>query len=65
MWPEIENIEIITNPSAKYDPEGSAGIINLVMKKSKNVGLSGIGHNREEPDQFLALTLDCVRPYGT
>jgi outer membrane cobalamin receptor len=38
----LENIEIITNPSAKYDPEGSAGIINLVMKKSKNVGLSGI-----------------------
>lgn len=38
----LENIEIITNPSAKYDPEGSAGIVNLVMKKSKNVGLSGI-----------------------
>lgn len=38
----LENVEIITNPSAKYDPEGSAGIINLVLKKSKNVGLSGI-----------------------
>ncbi|MCF8261911.1 MAG: TonB-dependent receptor [Melioribacteraceae bacterium] len=38
----IENIEIITNPSAKHDPEGTAGIINLVMKKNKNLGTSGI-----------------------
>lgn len=38
----IESIEIITNPSAKYDPEGTAGIINLVMKKNKNVGYSGL-----------------------
>ncbi|MDP4172905.1 MAG: outer membrane beta-barrel family protein [Bacteroidota bacterium] len=38
----IENIEIITNPSVKYDPEGVAGIINLVMKKNENNGLSGV-----------------------
>jgi len=31
----IESIEIMTNPSAKFSPEGTAGIINLVMKKSK------------------------------
>ena len=29
----LENIEIITNPSAKYEPDGSAGIINLIMKR--------------------------------
>ena len=38
----IENIEIITNPSAKYNPEGTAGIINLVMKKNTLKGISGI-----------------------
>jgi len=38
----LENIEIITNPSAKYEPDGSAGIINLVMKKNSMNGLSGI-----------------------
>ncbi len=39
---QIENIEIITNPSAKYDPDGIAGIINIVMKKQKESGTSGI-----------------------
>ncbi len=38
----IESIEIITNPSAKYDPEGSAGIINVLMKKQKQSGINGI-----------------------
>ena len=38
----IENIEIITNPSAKYDPDGVAGIINVVMKKNIKSGFNGI-----------------------
>ncbi|QQS37233.1 MAG: TonB-dependent receptor [Ignavibacteriales bacterium] len=38
----IEKIEIITNPSAKYDPDGTAGIINILLKKNQNVGMSGI-----------------------
>ncbi|MFW6310063.1 MAG: TonB-dependent receptor domain-containing protein, partial [Prolixibacteraceae bacterium] len=38
----IESIEIITNPSAKYEPDGTAGIINLVMKKNSMNGFNGI-----------------------
>ncbi len=38
----IETIEIITNPSAKYDPEGTSGIINLVLKENIATGLNGI-----------------------
>jgi len=37
----IESIEIMTNPSAKYNPEGSAGIINIVMKKIHKAGYYG------------------------
>ena len=37
----IESVEIMTNPSAKYNPEGSAGIINLVMKKNRKAGYYG------------------------
>lgn len=37
----IEKIEVITNPSAKFRPDGTAGIINITMKKKQNLGYGG------------------------
>lgn len=38
---DIESIEIITQPSSKYDAAGSAGILNIKLKKNKNFGTNG------------------------
>lgn len=38
---DIESIELITNPSAKYDASGNAGIINIKLKKNKKFGTNG------------------------
>lgn len=38
---DIESIEIITQPSSKYDAEGNAGIVNIVLKRDKSLGING------------------------
>ncbi|MCX2681598.1 TonB-dependent receptor [Galbibacter sp. EGI 63066] len=46
----IKSIELITNPSAKYNPEGMSGIINIVLHKNANIGFNG--------NMSLGLTYD-------
>ncbi|MFC2113689.1 TonB-dependent receptor domain-containing protein, partial [Bacteroidota bacterium] len=40
----IQSIELITNPSVEYEPDGTAGIINIVTKKNRQAGVSGVAN---------------------
>jgi len=67
----IESIEIMTNPSSKFDPEGTAGIINIILKKQQEDGYNGtISTNVGTGDKYntsinLNLRKDKFNFYGS
>ncbi|MCL5244760.1 TonB-dependent receptor [Cellulophaga sp. 20_2_10] len=49
----IDKVEVITNPSSKYSSSGTAGILNIILRKSKKAGLNGsITATAKDPEYY-------------
>jgi len=61
----IESIELVTNPSARYDPDGTSGILNIILKKRINGGLNGsVSLNVGTGDKYNgSINLNYRTPY--
>jgi len=60
----IETIEIITNPSSKYDAEGTAGIINIVMKNNIPTGINGSLISNISKGRYYRISNGMTLNYG-
>jgi outer membrane receptor protein involved in Fe transport len=66
----IDKIELITNPSAKYDPDGMSGTINVILKKDVKQGLNGVANvsigtrDKYSADMLLKYNYDDFTVFG-
>lgn len=61
----IESVEIISNPSSKYEAEGDAGIINIILKKNVATGLNGNVTSSFQQGRFLRYNNGLSLNYGS
>jgi outer membrane receptor protein involved in Fe transport len=65
----IERVEVMANPSAKYDPEGTGGIVNIVLRDDVDMGLSGnftvtLGSRYSSPRAHVAWQSGRITAFG-
>ena len=61
----IKSIELITNPSAKYNPEGMSGIINIILNKNANMGFNGSLNTGVEAGHYVRYNASTNMNYKT